>query len=454
MPVDEAHVPETAEAIHLAAVPLDEPIAPPVDDMVIRSGRICRAGAYPSHDWTLTPDDIKLAAAAYDGSGYLEVEHFRSKNQPSILDGQLGELRRVWASDDGQELYGDVALPVWLDELAGKAGRKVSAVWDRATKSLRGLGLVLDPAVPDAALLSAFVTFAKRHDTPHGQMAMQDLHDSAVRHGATCAAGNAVGMASAHEAVAVQAIHNLAVTHGAACEALPTQVGRPPGRAGPPGAMTFSAASPQPQSDGGRDTDTGADDTAGNPPDDATDTQEKEIVPMAETTTNTDTASKPQSQQGPTIAELKALLDAEKADRAEQHKAFVALQAERRVEKADLWVDKLVTEGVIVPAERDLLVKLHVMAATDDDTSGLVALSDGGKESRLVTLLSALSVRKPMGLTREQIAANPKVTVLLNRQKTDEDPGAENDPDADDRLLAMTPMGRQALERKRASGRH
>jgi hypothetical protein len=62
----------------------------------------------------------------------------------------------VQANDDGGELHGTVALPKWLDDTIGAAERKVSATWDRATKRLTGLALVLNPRVSDAALFASF----------------------------------------------------------------------------------------------------------------------------------------------------------------------------------------------------------------------------------------------------------------------------------------------------------
>src|SRR5205085_11869415 len=93
----------------------------------------------------------------------------------------------------GDELHGIVALPKWLDGALDE--RKVSATWDRETKTLAGLALVRNPRVSDAALMAAFAVdeavregdsaveairtlfAAARHDTPEGQLVMQELHN-------------------------------------------------------------------------------------------------------------------------------------------------------------------------------------------------------------------------------------------------------------------------------------
>lgn len=119
--------------------------------LVYRRGPIFVAGDYPDKRYSMTPEEIRAAAADFDGPIDLDIEH-----APSILDHKLGQLVSVDASEDGQTLFGLVALPKWLDDVIGPAARKVSASWDRATKRLVGLALVVRPRVADAALMSAF----------------------------------------------------------------------------------------------------------------------------------------------------------------------------------------------------------------------------------------------------------------------------------------------------------
>jgi hypothetical protein len=160
---------------------------------------------------------------------------------------------------------------------------------------------------------------------------------------------------------------------------------------------------------------------------------------------NTDAAS-----QEPTVAALQAQLAAEKTQRDADRKALVALQAERRQEKATAFVDALITENKVLPAQRDTLVALHLAAATSDDTRGLVTLADGKEQSLLQSVITALASFQSLGLTREQLTANPDVAILLNRQKTQEQEDKDKGtPEDNEKLLAMTPLGRQALERKR-----
>ena len=92
--------------------------------------------------------------------------------------------------------------------------------------------------LPAADIDASVAALAKRHDTPHGQQALQHLHDVAVSHGAVCSASNA-RMASRHEANGIQAVHDTAVEHGASCAAAYGRTTVPTSEIGP---ILYSAA--------------------------------------------------------------------------------------------------------------------------------------------------------------------------------------------------------------------
>lgn len=155
---------------------------------VIRRGKIFEVGRYPDRQFEMTPEELAAAAAAFTPVP-VNLSH-----APSVLDGKVGHLQAVEVADDGRTLLGTVAIPKWLDSLLDDTGRKVSCEWDRATKQLRGLALVNQPRVPDAALMAAFAEseladFAGRLDperrrrllaqTPLGQQVLREEgHDS------------------------------------------------------------------------------------------------------------------------------------------------------------------------------------------------------------------------------------------------------------------------------------
>jgi hypothetical protein len=115
-----------------------------------RTGLIFRAGDYQEKQFSLTPDELRVAAATFQPVP-VDLEH-----KKTMLDNHLGELTAVSVSEDGQALFGTVTEPDWLRNLLGDTPRKVSLEWDRATKLIRGLALVLTPHIADAALFAAF----------------------------------------------------------------------------------------------------------------------------------------------------------------------------------------------------------------------------------------------------------------------------------------------------------
>ncbi len=120
-------------------------------DRVRLRGLIARAGHYPDKSYTITPEDLGRACSEWDGPLPIDLEH-----TSTILDGQLGELEGVELAENGRALVGTVAIPQWLAALVGDRPLRVSATWERATKRLRGLSLVLRPRIEDAALVAAF----------------------------------------------------------------------------------------------------------------------------------------------------------------------------------------------------------------------------------------------------------------------------------------------------------
>lgn len=151
-----SHAREEAVAEELASFAIDassaELVEVPQDkDVVIRRGLIFRAGDYPDKQFNLTPKELRRAVKSFADPIALDSEHGHS-----IFDGKLGHLVGVEASDDGSQLFGVVAVPKWLDPILQQAGGKVSAAFDRASKTLVGLALTINPRVSDAALMAAF----------------------------------------------------------------------------------------------------------------------------------------------------------------------------------------------------------------------------------------------------------------------------------------------------------
>ena len=123
---------------------------------VVRPGKVFEAGAYPDKNFSLSAAEMESAVQRFHAAQPVGFEH-----SPSPLDGFIGDVQRVW--HDGKNLYADVALNKHIDAIYRENNLpvKVSAEWDRESKTLVGLALVRNPRVSDAALMSAFsATFA------------------------------------------------------------------------------------------------------------------------------------------------------------------------------------------------------------------------------------------------------------------------------------------------------
>jgi hypothetical protein len=257
---DDAPASDTGTAIRDVAA-FDLGAADPDGDWVYyRNSLLFRAGEYEDRDYSMTPEELWAAVEQFSGPVAVELDHLTTEGRPLIVEGQLGAVEDVRLSGDAHELYGTVKIPRWLDgvwdrHLAERGGtaKQVSCVWDRDTKTLRKLGLVVKGRVPDAALMGAYFAahpdgldtafadvlaalFVAAHQTPHGRMALQAIHDYAARAGALCdpTASPAAGgvdyardgpasprFTAARERSHLQAIHDAAVKGGASCSISP-----------------------------------------------------------------------------------------------------------------------------------------------------------------------------------------------------------------------------------------
>jgi hypothetical protein len=129
---------------------------------VVRVGKLFEAGEYPDKKIAFDEDDLERAVQSFQPVAN-DLEH-----EETILDGRLGWLRRVWRQ--GRELFGEVSIPKWLDEIVGGRPIGVSLAFDRE-KRIVGNALVLQPRIRDAAIIRAFS--AKQPETA-GKMTLRD----------------------------------------------------------------------------------------------------------------------------------------------------------------------------------------------------------------------------------------------------------------------------------------
>lgn len=409
-------------------------------DYVTRTGKIFEIGDYPDKGFTLTESEADAAIAAFQPVP-LDLEH-----TPTILDGKLGTLKRVWR--DGASLFGETELASWLDARLTDDERKVSCTWDRERKTLAKLALVRSPRVSDAVLMSAYSDFAMtRHNTPEGQMAIQEIHDRAASAGAVCDRKN-VQMASAHESTAIQKIHDMAATHGATCSK---------GDA-PAWARANYSQQNTDESHTAQSANRTAQSAKGDKPmtawqkftalfADGTPTKEQlDQIDPAEfaPATTANFADSPEAKA------MQARLDALEAER-------VAAAQSRRAQDAASFAQGEIDACRAVPAEKPFLIAAFNTAARDDDAEALSVTFSVGDETRevpsRVELLRALcAARTPHALTTEVLfdASGKVMFDASGRVRVREQTPGDGPMSAERRaeLLNLTPMGREILKAK------
>ena len=199
------------EALHVATFRLESAKRFERDGWVVYPQAVLfRAGSYPDKGVDITPEDLKRAAAEFSAPVRGNAEHTK------FLDGRACELRRVYVDPQNPAyLRGEVAVPSWLDRQLNDDEKRVSAVFDLTTNppTFRRVDLTATPRIPEAQLIAAF---AASQRTPHGQSALQELHDMAARHGAACRSGNSM-FTAARERSAIQKVHDATVQGGAKC---------------------------------------------------------------------------------------------------------------------------------------------------------------------------------------------------------------------------------------------
>lgn len=215
---------------------------------VIKTGLIFRADNYEDKNFSVTPEELIRAAGSF-APVPLDVEHV---DNLGILNGKLGTLEAVHVSDDGYELFGSARIPAWLNEVNGDEPFKVSCTWDRESKTLKKLALVQHPRVSDAALMAAFAkdsiqnnpdsmgdvvigffeamanskgaSFEKTWD---GRWTVQSIHDTCAKSGAICSKAKkssaklsekpSAEFVTKEEQALFQKIHDLSTEYGAKC---------------------------------------------------------------------------------------------------------------------------------------------------------------------------------------------------------------------------------------------
>ena len=127
-------------------------------ETVTRTGKLFEVGDWPDKGFSLTSDEMKSAVAAF------QPVHNDLEHRDTILKEKIGKLESVEAR--GNELFGTVSIPKWLNDTIKDVPLKVSLAWDRATKKIVGNGLVLNPRIADAQVFAAFTQYQQPRRGP------------------------------------------------------------------------------------------------------------------------------------------------------------------------------------------------------------------------------------------------------------------------------------------------
>jgi hypothetical protein len=131
------------------------------DWWVYPNSLLFEAGVYEDKNFSMTPEEMWLAIDLFQPV-FGNIEHTK------FLKGKACEVRSIRFDDaDSTILRGEVAVPCKLDDLLDDHERRLSCEWSMDSKTLTGIGLVVDPRVPEAALMSVeadvAATFAASH---------------------------------------------------------------------------------------------------------------------------------------------------------------------------------------------------------------------------------------------------------------------------------------------------
>lgn len=408
--------------------------------MVIRTGKLFECGTYPDKDFSLTEAELDIAVSAF-APVPANIEH-----RPSLLDTHLGGITRVWKQ--GAELFGEIETPDWLHTLVGDEPIKPSLEWDRGSKRILGVAYTLSPRITDAALMSAFsialgdnrvITAAhnfamSRHNTPEGQMAMQDIHDAAARSGAVCDRTNAL-MSSQHEMTAVQKIHDIAASHGANC----TSGDKPAYYSTDPAVTAKIAPAVTAKGETMFDKLKSLFSQAGVP-DSELDAHLSEAV------------AELHAAPGMTAAE-KAAFTAMETKAAAFEAETNRLRAEGIARDASTFADAALAARRAVPAERANIIAAFTQAATDDASAPAAVSFSIGAEAKTgsrVDVLKALIEDRPAHTLTADSAAQFTGAFLLPSAAPSQSEATQADVDAQvSRMLASTIVGQQVLAAKK-----
>lgn len=129
------------------------------------------------------------------------------------------------------------------------------------------------------------------------------------------------------------------------------------------------------------------------------------------------------------------------------------LTAQRIQAEATAFVDGLVRDNRVFPAQSEGLIAAYSQAAIDDETVGLVTLANGQKTSRVAQFKAVYEKAPKHVLSMEQIAPELQNVLFGNRQQdAHDDPNRKLTPEEKAKLIGLTSLGRSIQEQDARNG--
>jgi hypothetical protein len=401
------------------------------------AGKIFEVGDYPDKKFSMTEDELASAASDFSSPVHADLEH-----TPTILDKQLGRLNRVWTSKDRRELYGEMTVPRWLDNMAAKSGRKLSAAFDRKTKRIVGISWVLNPRVSDAALRAAFSAAKFEGTTMPDDLtadptapaadptAADPSADTGTLHGADLFAkindmlDSALSDAEGNSMYSPDYIDSLKEMQKIASQ--------------------NSAKADEGAGDGG--------DKA-----DMSKNKGKKVGMSDGKSLNLDDPRNPLLAKDTSKAQtaIAAMCDDDKAAMSAKFSAYdkeiLTLKQGKWEAEGKVWASETIRGGFASPAERDGMIADFCQSMADDDAAGNQAVVTFGAEkvTRNECLRRRYAARPKMAVTGELLSGT------ANFNQTGGAAGAEAiSPERFNALLAKTPVGRSVMAKTNGTGKN
>jgi len=428
-------------------------VSDPEDEIVLHKGKVFKLGDYPAHKFSLNAEEADKAIAEFKPVT-ADLEHL-----PTVLDGKLGRLTRVWREND--DIYAEAEVPAWFSKRA--AAKTISLAFDRVSKAITGWGWVLRPGVKNAELVAAFNEAQGEPTSDQPTVTVTQLQGDLTDPKSWEPMAGAISQA-------LQARGMLRTGATSVSSSVAAEPEREKEQTAPPSVVKekrrmslkdkiLAAIQGIPDEELVEGTVTVATQEAQAP------TVQAEQLATLQPARTAGVASAIVSAQPLPAAAFSAkddpVVQAVEKETKKMREEIERLKRVNRENAAVAFADRLINDNQLLPAQRNLVVAMFSQLSLDDEhESATVTFSDAtGKEytgSRLETFQALLQASTPHTLTQDagDAAAEESGKAEFKVVKGEEQKRAKTDDDLPDaaeieRLLGATNLGKTVLKDKK-----